>query len=196
MLPPLLELLRTKYRDDPCGLVRVLIEEAGIYRDELRDSAKEREVLARAEQVQERLQISQAKQQVDVYLRLGENYLSSDRKRALEYFHKVLAFPLFEKPYAREDAFKALYTEAALRVVALLGPEDLRNLRLHPFVLGRLQETYGDKTLHISSELPDVAVFRVKLTRYLEAELQDQPADSPLRPHLAAILAHVKNWRR
>jgi hypothetical protein len=196
MLQALLDLLQTKYRNEPCSLVQVLIEEAGIYRDDLAERDKERALLVRAERLQERLQISQAKQQVEVSLRLGESFLSTDRKRSLDYFNKVLAFPLFEEPYAKEDAFKTLYTEAALRVVGLTEPKDLPALRLHPFVLERVQRTFGDKALRLSGELPDVAVFRAKLTLWLELSLKDQPAASPLRPHLAAVLTYVKNMPR
>jgi hypothetical protein len=193
----LMDLLRAKYRDDPANLVRVLIREANAYRDSFADFHKERELFLQAEKLQEQLQIDHARQQLEVYFRLGENYLESDRVRSLDYFNKVLAFPLFRKPYAREEAFKELYTKAAIRVVAMAGEEDLGKLRFHPFAFDCLREVFGeDKTSRLSGELPDAAEWRARVVRHLEGTLREQPATSPLRPHLAALLAHYKNKPR
>jgi hypothetical protein len=159
----LLSLVRDIPRSDDAAKARVLADQAIIYRSYLGDRKKELELLLLAEQLQEKAQIDQAKQQVKVWLRLGESQFI-DRKKSLPYYAKVLAFPLYKDPYAKDDEFKELYVKAAVRTVELTDNADVPKLRFHPIAGGYIARSQPDKAKLLSGEIAGVAEFTAQLT--------------------------------
>lgn len=198
-LEGVLELLLARAGRDDASRARVLAYTAKFYRNQLGNYKKEQELLLQAEKLHERVQIRHAKQQVQVWLRLGDSY-SQDRKKALEYYAKVLAFPVFEKPYgwsSESNEFKELYIKAALRTVEISDEAQIPSLRFHPFAFPSITRLHPERAKLLSGELPEVAAYRARMIWWFEQMLKAPSVrmNEPLREHVEAVLKHARTGR-
>jgi hypothetical protein len=194
-LQGLLELVLARAGDrDEVGQARILAGAATVYRNYLGDFKKERELLLLAESLCEQQQIRQAKEQVELWLRLGDAHLD-DHKKALPYYTKVCAFPLYNEPYAKRNDFKELYIKAAMRLVEISDDAQIAKLRFHPVAYPSITRFFPDRAKLLSGELPDVAAFRAQLILWLELTARDERMNVELRDHVEAVLKYVRARR-
>lgn len=194
-LERLLDLLLGKAGRDDEMHARILVHTATIYGNCLGNSKKEQELLLQAEQLQEQLQIRHAKQQVDVWLRLGDSHLQH-RKKALPYYAKVLAFPLYDKPYLWCSEFKEFtepYINAARRAVQLNDEIQIPGLNFHPLAYPSIARFIPDKAKLLGElSLPGIAEAKARRELWFELTAHDERLSRELREHVEAVWKYLQ----
>lgn len=198
----IMKALDDKYKDAPHSRIRLLIQEAAIFRNQFENTEKEGELLEQAKNEMELIQLEESVTRLNLLMQLGNSYLvQSDadkhwenRKKAYEYYRQILRFPIFDRLYAKKfNELKNIYTDAALRVVEMTPSGGLSKLHLYPFVFESVEQMYPDRIQRISRVDPDLAEFKSNVSRWLEGVMKDQPKDSPLRQHMQGVVEYLRN---
>lgn len=189
------DLLRNKYRDDPHATLRLLVKQANIYRDLLRDQNKAALLFEEAKDALDATKVQLAIEEMTLLTLLGETYYGeNEREKALENHKRALEYPITEKPYFKVRELGKLYARAALRVVELTPFDELHELHLHPYGSIQIQKRFPDKVFEISPTNPGLAAWRARIVRWLEIKLNEAPPDIPerMRPHMEAVVEYIK----
>jgi len=103
-----------------------------------------------------------------------------------------MVFPFLEEPYLmRVQDFKKAYTHAALRVVELSSPDELKALRVYPFALQEIQKTLPEKAPQVSRVPPEVDEFRREIAFWLELKLKEEPRGSAMWSHFKGVADYI-----
>lgn len=198
--------LKVQHRGQHLALGRILRLEGqfALLRPETRPQGVKR--LAQAVEELEDARVEAALRELDTAYELGEAYLlcteggpasnpeaAKARDAALLQCRKVLEFPIYDQPYIKRlREFQEIYLKAARRFVASAPESELAETSLYPFALRDVKEMMPARAEKLSKEGVGAGKLRKTIIFWLQASLNGELEESPMRPHLRAVLDYAK----
>ena len=197
----LMQVLNTKYMNNPDALMSLLLKEIDLYRNQVIDKEKLVPIVMRVEVLNKEIRNRQVVSQLTQLVELGEAYLALPggdrpgelREKARLCFTQVLEYrmflPVYEPSYA---VLQQVYIRAAVGVVGITERQQLKGMRFAPFALDAIELAYPNQAKLISHEFPGMGAVANAAANYLIAAIQDSEEGSEIRKHMEAVLEFIR----